>query len=162
MDRAGALAMISAAASLVIGTVFSLDAYASPGTLIETGDELLFITVGIGVLLRAPAKYHAGAALGLGAVSLAVGLINGAVFSTPSSSRSCPGTAVHLVVLVSIAAGFDAARLGCLHFVRPAHHPRRPLLGWTTRRPFWRPESPARRNHSGSSSNTPLVPIRVR
>src|SRR5664279_6288489 len=58
VDRAGALAMISAAASLVIGTVFSLDAYASPGTLIETGDELLFITVGIGVLLRAPAKYH--------------------------------------------------------------------------------------------------------
>jgi hypothetical protein len=87
--------MISAAASLVIGTVFSLDAYASPRTLIETGDELLFITVGIGVLLRAPAKYHAGAALGLGAVSLAVGLINGAVFLHPIvlailSGDGCP------------------------------------------------------------------------
>jgi hypothetical protein len=113
------LSVVAAVASVLLAVAFSLDTYASPGTWIESVDEVLFIAVGLGVLLRGPEKYHVGAAIGLGSVGLAVGLLNGAVFLHPIALAILPGTLTRVIALGSIVAGLDAAALGCLFLAQP-------------------------------------------
>ncbi len=117
--RAGAirLAIAAAVASVVIALAFAFDAYASPGTWIEGFDEIVFIAVGLGMLLRGPENLQVPAAIGVGLLGLAVGLIKGAVFLHPIVLAILPATATRVVVLAAIGAGLTAAALGCMSYV---------------------------------------------
>ena len=73
---------------------FALDTYASPGTWIAGLDELVFVAVGVGVLAWGPPSARAPAAIGLGALSAAVGISKGAVFLHPVVLSVVPGRAL--------------------------------------------------------------------
>lgn len=103
-------------ASAALACVFCLDAYASPGTWIEGVDAIVFLAVGFGVLLRGPRHFHLVAAIGIGLVSLAVGLLGGAVFLHPIVLAVAPGWLVRVLALAAIAGGASAAVLGCLTY----------------------------------------------
>jgi hypothetical protein len=109
--------LAAALASLIIVVAFVFDAYASVGTWIEGFDLLAFLGVGLWVLLRGPERWHVAAAIGLGLVSLGVGLIDGAVFFHPIVLAVLPATVVRVFVLLAIGAGSDAAALGCLEML---------------------------------------------
>jgi hypothetical protein len=120
--RAGAIgfAILAAASSVVIALAFAFDAYASPGTWIEGLDEIAFLAVGLGVLLRGPENLHVGAAIGLGLLGLAVGLPNGAVFLHPIVLAILPGTIIRFLVVATIGGGLSAGALGCLFYAETA------------------------------------------
>ena len=113
---AAALAVAAAAASIVVELALAFDAYASPGTWIEAVDSIVFLVVGLGVLLRGPEHLRMGGAVGVGLVSLAVGLLDGAVLLHPIVLAILPGTIVRLAVAIAVGAGLGAAVLGCLHY----------------------------------------------
>jgi hypothetical protein len=115
-----AFAVVAAAAALVLALAFALDTYASPGTWIEAFDEMAFLAVGLGVLLRGRPNLHVGAAIGVGLVAVAVGLTVGAVFFHPIVLAILPATVTRLVTVVAIGAGLDAALLGCMFYVNAA------------------------------------------
>lgn len=108
--------VIAACACGVLLVAFALDAYASPGTWIEAVDAIAFIGVGVWALLRAPRQWHVAAAIGLGLVSLAVGLLEGAVFLHPVVLAILPGTATRLADVLAVGAGVLAAGLGGLAY----------------------------------------------
>jgi hypothetical protein len=116
--RAGAIgcAFTAAAASVLIALVFALDTYASAGTWIEGLDEIAFLAVGLGVLLRGPENLHVGAAIGTGLVAMAVGLSKGAIFIHPIVLAILPGTVTRLLAVAAIGAGLAAAVLGCAFY----------------------------------------------
>ena len=111
------LGLAAALASLIIVVAFVLDAYASVGTWIEGFDLVAFLGVGLWVLLRGPGRWHMAAVIGLGLVSLGVGLIDGAVFFHPIVLAVLPATVVRVFVVLAIGAGSDAAALGCLEML---------------------------------------------
>jgi hypothetical protein len=100
----------------VVELALAFDAYASPGTWIEAVDSIVFLTVGLGVMFRGPENLQMGGAVGVGLVSLAVGLLNGAVFLHPIVLAVLPGTVVRLGVAVAVGGGLGAGVLGCLHY----------------------------------------------
>jgi hypothetical protein len=112
VDLAGVAGTAAAGAALV----FALDAYASPGTWIEAADAIAFLAVGFGVLVRGPAHAHVLAAIGVGLVSLAVGLLDGAVFFHPIVLAVVPGWCARMLCVVAIGAGVGAAGLGCASY----------------------------------------------
>jgi hypothetical protein len=57
-----------------------------------------------------------GGAVGVGLVSLAVGLLDGAVLLHPIVLAVLPGTAVRLAVAIAVGGGLGAGVLGCLHY----------------------------------------------
>jgi hypothetical protein len=117
-DRASiSLGVIASCACVVVLVAFALDAYASPGTWIEAFDAIAFIGVGVWALLRAPPQWHVAAAIGLGLVALAVGLLEGAIFLHPVVLAVLPGTAVRLADITAVGAGLVAAGLGGLAYV---------------------------------------------
>ena len=105
-------AVTTAVASVVIALAFALDAYASPGTWIAGGDEIVFLAVGLGVLLRGPRHLHVGAAVGVGLLGLAIGISEGAIFLHPVVLASLPATITRLLAIVAIGAGVTAGALG--------------------------------------------------
>ena len=109
--------VIAACACGVVLVAFALDAYASPGTWIEAVDAIAFIAVGAWALLRAPKQWHVAAAIGLGLVALAVGLLEGAIFLHPVVLAVLPGTATRLADILAVGAGLVAAGLGGLVYV---------------------------------------------
>lgn len=110
------LAMIAAAAAAVSAIGFALDVYASPGTWIVGVDGIVFLAVGIGVIVRGPRNLHIAAAMWVGLVSLAMGLLDGAVFLHPIVLAVLPGTIVRLLIVTAIGAGVTGAALATLHF----------------------------------------------
>jgi hypothetical protein len=110
-------ALAASIASVIVVMAFVFDAYASVGTWIEGFDLVVFLGVGLWVLLRGPSRWHMAAVIGLGLVSLGVGLIDGAVFFHPIVLAVFPATAVRVFALVAIGAGSDAAALGCLEML---------------------------------------------
>lgn len=120
--REGAIgcALVTIVASVVIALAFALDTYASPGTWIEGLDEIAFLAVGVGVLLRGPDNLHVGAAIGSGLVGLAVGLSKGAIFLHPIVLAILPGNVIRIAVVAAIGAGLNAAALGCMFYVETA------------------------------------------
>jgi hypothetical protein len=106
--------VVAACACGVVLIAFVLDAYASPGTWIEALDAIAFMAVGVWALLRAPRKWHVAAAIGLGLVALAVGLLEGAIFLHPVVLAVLPGSAVRFADIVAVGAGLAAAGLGGL------------------------------------------------
>ncbi len=115
-DLAVGFGLLACAASVVLAFAFAFDAYASPGTWIEAIDELAFFGAGLGVLLLGPRHLHAGAAAGLGFVSLAVGLLNGAVFLHPLVLAVLPAGVTRGLGVTAIAFGVNAVILGCLFY----------------------------------------------
>ena len=109
-------AVVATGATIVLITAFALDAYASPGTWIEAVDSLALLAVGVWVLLRGPERFHVAAAIGMGLVGLAVGLLEGAVFFHPIVLAVVPATAVRLSAILAIGAGIDAATLGVVSY----------------------------------------------
>ena len=108
--------VIAACACGVVLVAFVLDAYASPGTWIEAVDAIAFIGVGAWALLRAPDQWHVAAAIGLGLVALAVGLLEGAIFVHPVVLAVLPGTATRVADILAVGAGLVAAGLGGLAY----------------------------------------------
>jgi hypothetical protein len=106
------LAVVAAAASVVTALVFSFDAYASPGTWIASFDEIFFAVVGVGVLIRGPTRWHVPAAIGLGLLSVAVGISKGAVYFHPLVLAIVPGGLARVLAIVSVGSGLAAAALG--------------------------------------------------
>jgi hypothetical protein len=113
-DAAIGFAIVAAACSVIVALALAFDAYASPGTWIEAVDSIAFLAVGLGVLLRGPGSLHVAAAIGIGLVALAVGLLNGAVFLHPIVLSVLPSTVMRLAVTTAIGAGLIAGVLGCL------------------------------------------------
>jgi hypothetical protein len=117
-DKAGPVSIwfgiIATCAGGVVLIAFALDAYASPGTWIEAFDAIAFMAVGVWALLRAPQQWHVAAAIGLGLVALAVGLLEGAIFLHPVVLAVLPGSAVRLADVTAVGAGLVAAGLGGL------------------------------------------------
>jgi hypothetical protein len=107
-----ALGVIASGAATVVAVAFALDAYASPGTWIVGADVIFFLAVGIGVMRRGPRPLHIAAAIWVGLVSLALGLLDGAVFFHPIVLAVLPGTVMRLLVVTAIGAGTGAAALG--------------------------------------------------
>jgi hypothetical protein len=112
-----AFGVTGAVASLLVVISFSLDAYASPGTWIEALDAIAFLMVGLWVLVRAPTRFHLAAAIGLGVVAVAVGLIDGAVFFHPIVLAVLPAGTVRALTVLALGAGSDAAALGALEML---------------------------------------------
>jgi hypothetical protein len=112
------LALLCALASTVLAVVFALDPYASPGTWIEGADGLVFIAVGVGVILRGPRHWHAGAAIGLGLLAVGTGLSKGAIFFHPIALAILPATLVRYAGITAIGAGGGATALGCWIYAR--------------------------------------------
>jgi FtsH-binding integral membrane protein len=104
-----AFGLIAAAAAAVTVVALALDAYASPGTWIEAVDVLVFLGVGVAVIWRGPRNLHIAAALWLGLVSAAVGLLEGAVFLHPIVLAVLPDTVMRLLVITALGAGASAA-----------------------------------------------------
>lgn len=141
--RLGAIrfAFVAAGATVVIALAFAFDAYASPGTWIEGFDAIAFIAAGLAGVLRAPEHLHVAAAIGLGLLGLAVGLLNGAVFLHPIVLAILPASVTRVFVVAAIGAGLDAAVLGCAFYLEtatPAQDPR-PDLGFSAGDPWSRP-----------------------
>ena len=113
---ATALAIAAAAASIAVELALAFDAYASPGTWIEAVDSIVFLVVGLGILFRGPEHLRMGGAVGVGLVSLAVGLLDGAVLLHPIVLAVLPGTIVRLAVAIAVGAGLGAGVLGCLQY----------------------------------------------
>ncbi len=111
------LGVIASCASVVVLVGFAFDAYASPGTWIEAVDAIAFMGVGAWALLRAPRQWHVAAAIGLGLVSLAVALLEGAIFLHPIVLAVLPGSVVRSADIVAIGAGVVAVGLGALVYV---------------------------------------------
>jgi len=110
------LSLLASAAAVLLALAFALDPYASPGTWIEGLDAMAFLAAGLGVLLRGADNLRVGAAIGLGLVALAVGLLDVAVFLHPIVLAVVPATLTRLLVLIAVAAGVGAAALGCLFY----------------------------------------------
>ena len=109
-------AAAAAVASIVVLISFAFDAYASAGTWIEAGDGLAAIAVGCWVMFRGPDQWRVAGAVGLGLVSLAVGLLEGAVFLHPIVLAVVPAVVVRVACVIAIGAGLDAAALGALYY----------------------------------------------
>jgi hypothetical protein len=110
------LAVVSAGASALTVAALALDAYASPGTWIEALDLMAFLAVGLAVMWRGPPGLHVAAAIWVGLVSMAVGLLDGAVFFHPVVLAALPGTVMRLLVATALGAGLSAAVLGSTMF----------------------------------------------
>jgi hypothetical protein len=110
------LALIAAGAATVVAPAFALDAYASPGSWIVGVDVIIFLAVGIGVMRRGPRNLHVPAAIWVGLVSVALGLLDGAVFLHPIVLAILPGTVMRLLVVTAIGAGTSAGILGSTLF----------------------------------------------
>ncbi len=117
---AAACALVASLSACVFAAAFALGAYASPGTWIESVDEVVFIAVGLGLLLRGPRHLHVAAAIGLGLVGLAAGLLDGAVFFHGVVLATLPAAPVRVLVLLAVGAGIDAAVLGSLLYAEGA------------------------------------------
>ena len=118
-------AAAAAVASIVVLISFAFDAYASAGTWIEAGDGLAAIAVGCWVMFRGPDQWRVAGAVGLGLVSLAVGLLEGAVFLHPIVLAVVPA------VVVRVACGVFSNRGGprCRGARSPVLHRRRAADG---------------------------------
>jgi hypothetical protein len=109
-------AVVASAACVVLVAAFAFDTYASPGTWIEAVDSLVLLAVGAWALLRGPAQFHLAAAIGMGLVGLAVGLLEGAVFFHPIVLAILPATVIRLAAILAIGTGIDAAALGAIRY----------------------------------------------
>jgi hypothetical protein len=112
------LALLCALASTVLAVVFALDPYASFGTWIESADGIVFIAVGVGVILRGPHHWHAGAAIGLGLLAVGIGVSKGAIFLHPIALAILPATVVRYTAITAVGVGGGAAALGCWIYAR--------------------------------------------
>jgi hypothetical protein len=117
VDRwATGAAIAAATAAVVVELALAFDAYASPGTWIETADSIVFLAVGLGVMVRGPQSLRMAGAVGVGLVSLAVGLLNGAVLLHPIVLAVLPGTIMRLALVIAVGAGLGAGVLGCVQY----------------------------------------------
>jgi hypothetical protein len=115
------LALTAALSSVLTAVVFSLDAYASPGTWIASFDEIFFAVVGVWAITRGPARWRIPAAIGLGLLSVAVGVSKGAIFLHPIVLAIVPGTLARILVIVAIGGGLAAAALaGATYITQPS------------------------------------------
>jgi hypothetical protein len=111
-----AFSVIAATAAGTTVAALALDAYASPGTWIEGLDVLVFLAVGVAVLWRGPPTLHVAAAIWLGLVSAAVGLLEGAVLLHPVVLAVLPGWVMRFLVVTAFGAGLSAAVIGSTLF----------------------------------------------
>lgn len=111
-----ACAALGAVVCPVLALGFALDGDSSPGTWIEGFNEIVFVAVGLALLVRGRDGLRAGAAVGLGLVSLAVGLLDSPVFLHPVVLSLLPGAVTRLLVVVAAGAGVVAIALGGFGF----------------------------------------------
>lgn len=113
-----ALGAVSAAAGMIVAIAFAVDSYASPGTWIQSVDEIFFAVAGFGVLRLGPPAARLPSALWLSLVGLAVGLSKGQAFLHAIVLAVLPGDAVRAIATIAIAAGIAGAAAGCIAYAR--------------------------------------------
>jgi hypothetical protein len=120
--RATAIAVggLAGIAAVLTATGFALDSYASPGSWIASFDEIVFAAVGFGMLIWARPSAHVAAVVGLGLLSVAVGLSKGQVFFHPLVLSVLPSSFARLCVSLAIGAGTAAAVLGVFSYASEA------------------------------------------
>ncbi len=117
-------AVTAALAATAILIAFALDAYASPGTWIVGVDAIVFVGVGAWTLRRGPERWHVAAAIGLGLLAFAVGLLEGSIFLHPIVLAVLPGDVTRFVDIVAVGAGVAAAVLGGLYYIESSERVR--------------------------------------
>lgn len=113
-----ALGVLASAAGIVVAVAFSVDSYASPGTWIQSVDEIFFALAGFGVLRWGPPAARLPAALWLSLVGLAVGLSKGEAFLHAIVLAVLPGNAIRVLVTIAVAAGLAGTATGCMAYAR--------------------------------------------
>jgi hypothetical protein len=107
------VAVLASAATAVIGVAFALGPYASAGSRLTAGDELLLAVAALLVLARGPRTARSGAIVALGLLALVAGglkvdaLLHGVVFA------ALPDALVRVAVAVALGAGAAAVAFGC-------------------------------------------------
>lgn len=114
------LSVISGTAAAVLALAFALDVYASPGTWVLGLNAIVLLGAGIWMVLRGPEQLRVGAAIGVGLLAAAVGLVDVPVFLHPIVLAVLPGTAIRALAIAAIGIGVDAAALGCVLYAREA------------------------------------------
>lgn len=113
-----ALGAVSSAVGIVLAVAFSVDSYASPGTWIQSVDEISFAVAGFGVLRFGPPVARLPSAVWLSLVGLAVGLSKGRAFLHPIVLAVIPGDPARTLATVAIATGVAGTAAGCLVYAR--------------------------------------------
>lgn len=112
------LGAVASSVGIVVAIVFSVDSYASPGTWIQSVDEIFFAVAGFGVLRWGPPVARLPSAVWLSLVGLAVGLSKGQAFLHAIVLAVLPGNVVRVLATVAIAAGIAGAAAGCIDYAR--------------------------------------------
>jgi hypothetical protein len=123
--REGAIVagVLAAGLSVVTTAAFAFDAYASPATLILGFDTAPFAVAAVGVFVWGRREWHPGAAVGIGALALVVGLAKADVFLHPVVLSVLPDLAARIAVATTIGTGFAAAALGAACYLDVADVP---------------------------------------
>jgi len=119
---AAALGWLSAVATLFVTCGFAASSTASEGTWVESGNEILFVLVGVGFLVAGSADTRALAGGALGLLALAVGLTSLPVLLHGVVLSALPGNVVRTAVVVAISAGAAAAVVGLVVFFDVLEH----------------------------------------
>lgn len=112
------LGAVASAAGIVLAVVFSVDSYASPGTWIQSVDEIFFAVAGFGVLRWGPPVARLPSALWLSLIGLAVGLSKGEAFLHAIVLAVLPGDAVRVLAAVALGTGLAGTAAGCVAYAR--------------------------------------------
>jgi hypothetical protein len=114
------LSVIAGGAAAALALAVALDAYAAPGTWVLALNAIVLLGAGTWIVARGPEALRVGAAIGVGMLAAAVGLLVVPVFLHPVVLAVLPGAAIRALAVAAIALGIDAAGLGCALYAREA------------------------------------------
>lgn len=117
-----ALGVLAAIATTVVVSSFAATTTASQGRWVETGNELVFVLVGVAFVVWGSRDARALAGGMLGLLALAVGMTGLPVLLHGVVLSALPADLVRTAVVVSIAAGSAAAATGLVVFFDVLEH----------------------------------------
>jgi hypothetical protein len=112
--------MIAGAAATALALAVALDINAAPGTWVLGLNAIALVSAGTWIVVRGAEPLRVGAAMGVGMLAAAVGLVVVPVFLHPVVLAVLPATAIRALAIAAIGLGVDAAALGCALYAREA------------------------------------------
>jgi hypothetical protein len=119
-SAASGLSLFAGAAAVILSLAVALDGYASPGMWVLGLNAIALLGAGTWMVVRGPEQLRVSAAIGVGMLAAAVGLIDVPVFLHPVVLAVLPGAAIRALAIAAIGLGVDAAALGCALYAREA------------------------------------------